>query len=167
MGTEGATLLRFGDHGNLPDRIQPNGQGTELPVSLKTDKWYHVAFVVDGNKCYGYINGEKVGEFNKGGRLGEFFIGRSYNENRGIVARFSEIRLWSVARSGAQIKENMYKVSGSTTGLYAYWKMNEVKNNQIPDASNNDRPLILKKQKDKSRLEISIYDEKNEVNIEN
>ena len=45
--------------------------------------------------------------------------------------------------------------------------MNEVKNNQIPDASNNDRPLILKKQKDKSRLEISIYDEKNEVNIEN
>jgi hypothetical protein len=166
MGTEGGTLLRFGDTGNPANRLQTNGAGTELAVNFAVNKWYHVALVVNGNKTIAYINGEKVDEFAKNGRLGEFYIGRSYNGDRGIAAHFSELRLWKVARSAAQIKDNMYDVATNAEGLYAYWKMNKVENNKIPDVSGNGRELILRGQKNKNgRLDITIHNESKNVKI--
>ena len=166
MGTEGGTLLRFGDTGNPSNRLQTNGAGTELAVNFAVNKWYHVALVVNGNKTIAYINGEKVDEFAKNGRLGEFYIGRSYNGDRGIAAHFSELRLWKVARSAAQIKDNMYDVATNAEGLYAYWKMNKVENNKIPDVSGNGRELILRGQKNKNgRLDITIHNESKNVKI--
>jgi hypothetical protein len=165
MGTEGATLLRFGDTGNPANRLQTNGAGTELPVNFALDKWYHVALVVNGNKTIAYINGEKIDEFTKNGRLGIFYVGKSFNEHRGIAAHFSELRLWKVARTAAQIKENMYDVATNAEGLYAYWKMNKVENNKIPDASGNGRELTLHEQKGNGRLDITIHNESENVKI--
>lgn len=165
MGTEGKTLLRFGDSGVDPDHLQANGQ--DIGMKFKTNKWYHIAIVVDAGKTTIYVNGAKVTDFDKDGELATFFIGRSYSGGRGIVARFSEIRLWKIARTASQIKEGMLDVNPTTSGLYAYWKMNEVSNNQIPDVSGNNRPLILKGQKEKSgRQQITIHEEKTEVKIE-
>ena len=164
MGTEGQTLMRFGDAGVDPDHLQANGQ--DIGVKFKTNQWYHIAIVVDGSKTIAYVNGKKVTEYNTSGSLGSFFIGRSYNSNRGIVARFSEIRLWNIARTVTQIKDNMYEVKNTESGLYAYWKMNEVKNNKIPDVSGNNRDLILRGQANKNgRLTIQLHEEEKGVKI--
>ena len=164
MGTEGKTLLRFGDNGVEPDYLQANGQ--KIDMKFKTNQWYHIALVVDGSKTIVYVNGKKITEFDSPGSLRTFYIGKSYSESRGIVARFSELRLWSVARTAQQIKDGMYEVNPSESGLYAYWKMNEVKDNKIPDASGNDRDLILYGQASKNgRQTIQLHEEEKGVKI--
>ena len=164
MGTEGKTLLRFGDAGVAPDHLQANGQ--DIGVKFKTNQWYHIAIVVDGSKTIAYVNGEKVTEYSRSGSLGEFYIGRSYSDGRGIVARFSELRLWKVARTATQIKDGIYDVGHTDSGLYAYWKMSEVKNNKIPDASGNNRDLTLQGQAGKSgRQTIKLHEEEKGVKI--
>lgn len=164
MGTEGKTLLRFGDSGVDPDHLQANGQ--DIGLKFKTNQWYHIALVVDGSKTIAYVNGKKITEFNSPGSLRTFYIGKSWSEGRGIVARFSELRLWNVARTAEQIKDNMYEVNPTENGLYAYWKMNEVKDNKIPDASGNDRDLILYGQASKNgRQTIQLHEEEKGVKI--
>ena len=164
MGTEGKTLLRFGDSGVDPDHLQANGQ--DIGLKFKTNQWYHIALVVDGSKTTAYVNGKKITEFNSPGSLRTFYIGKSWSEGRGIVARFSELRLWNVARTAEQIKDNMYEVNPTESGLYAYWKMNEVKDNKIPDASGNDRDLILYGQASKNgRQTIQLHEEEKGVKI--
>ena len=60
----------------------------------------------------------------------------------------------------------MYEVNPTENGLYAYWKMNEVKDNKIPDASGNDRDLILYGQASKNgRQTIQLHDEEKGVKI--
>ena len=164
MGTEGKALMRFGDNGVDPDHMQANGQ--DIGVKFKLNQWYHIALVIDNGKTTAYVNGKKVSEFNKSGALGEFFVGRSYSGGRGIVARFSELRLWKTARTAAQIKDAMYEVSPRDSGLFAYWKMNEVKNNKIPDVSGNGRDLIMQGQAKKAgRQNIKLHDEDKGVKI--
>lgn len=164
MGTEGQTLLRFGDASVDPDHLQANGQ--DIGVKFKTNQWYHIALVVDGSKTIAYVNGKKVSEFDLTGSLGEFYIGRSYSGGRGIVARFSELRLWKIARTAQQIKDGMYEIKANESGLYAYWKMSEVKNNKIPDASGNNRDLILRGQAGKDgRQTIKLHEEEKGVKI--
>lgn len=164
MGTEGKTLLRFGDSGVDPDHLQANGQ--DIGLKFKTNQWYHIALVVDGSKTTAYVNGKKITEFNSPGSLRTFYIGKSWSEGRGIVARFSELRLWNVARTAEQIKDNMYEVNPTESGLYAYWKMNEVKDNKIPDASGNDRDLILYGQASKNGIQtIQLHEEEKGVKI--
>ena len=36
----------------------------------------------------------------------------------------SEVRLWSVARTANQIRENMMFVDSGSDGLVGYWKLN-------------------------------------------
>lgn len=164
MGTEGRTLLRFGDNGVDPDHLQANGQ--DIGLKFKTNQWYHIALVVDGSKTIAYVNGKKVTEFDSSGSLSTFYIGKSWSDYRGIVARFSELRLWSVARTAQQIKDNMYEVNPTENGLYAYWKMNEVKENKIPDASGNNRFLTLQGQANKGgRQTIKLHEEEKGVKI--
>lgn len=168
MGVEGQTLLRFGDSGVAPDELQANTQRVDF--KFKTKKWYHIALVVEGRKSIVYINGEKVTEFAKGGSLvggNPFYIGRSYSDGRGIEARFSELRIWKTARSGQQIKEGIYEVDKNNTDLYAYWKMNEVVNNKIMDASVNGINLIMKGQAEKRGTQkIEIFEEQEPVKID-
>ena len=65
-----------------------------------------------------------------------------------------------------QINDNMYEVKNTESGLYAYWKMNEVKNNKIPDVSGNNRDLILRGQANKNgRLTIQLHEEEKGVKI--
>lgn len=145
MGTEGETLLRFGDSGVPPNHLQANG--TEIQMDFLPKKWYHIAIVVDAGQISVYVNGSKKQQFAKSGALREFFIGRSWSDNRGLAGKVSEIRLWSVARTAAEIKTGMYGVKPDSNGLFAYWKMNAVKdNNKIEDVSGNGRDLILKSQ---------------------
>ena len=75
--------------------------------------------------------------YNKLGDAYQFFIGRSYNEYRPLNGKIAEARVWSVARTPDQIRENMYNVENPADDptLLGYWKFNEGTGNTVRDYS--------------------------------
>lgn len=75
--------------------------------------------------------------YNKLGDAYQFFIGRFYNEYRPLNGKIAEARVWSVARTPDQIRENMYNVENPADDptLLGYWKFNEGTGNTVRDYS--------------------------------
>lgn len=100
------------------------------PQAVNTGLWQHVAITRRGSSAILYINGVKVAETtmnNSAGcstdnlRIG--LLGQVWNE--AFDGEIDEVRIWSVARSGEQISEDMSReISGNETSLEGYWKFN-------------------------------------------
>lgn len=143
-GIEGHGLFRFGDSGLPGNKLQAYGQNISN-FEFQENRWYHIAAVFEKGNMIVYVDGKEIAKVpGKNPVLGSssWFIGRSYNDNRGIQAKFSEFRVWSVARTADEINENMFGVDPSTQGLLAYWKMDKAEGNQIKDLSPNGHNLI-------------------------
>lgn len=140
MGCEGILIFRIGDSalpGGANDLIQIAGSKNYYsPQKFATKKWYHVAFTYDqpSGKTVIYINGNKAAEstwdtpsFDLVGDGGGFFIGKvaqfKWGE-RPFHGYMSEVRLWNVARTENQIKQNMLMVDPNSEGLAFYYKLN-------------------------------------------
>lgn len=168
MGVEGGTLLRFGDSGVPGNQLQANG--TRVDFTFETGKWYHIAMTCEGSETKVYINGDLKATFPKSGSLqggDPFLIGRSYSGGRGIQARLSETRVWTVARSADEIKDSMYKVDPATTGLLAYWRMLSAEGSVVKDVTGNNYDLHLKGQANKSGDQpVDIFEETTPITIE-
>lgn len=165
MGVEQYLLLRIGDTNFYADQLQVDGSGVSLgkfPEKnkgklLSLEEWYHVAFTYDlktGIACI-YLNGQlqsqtQVAPTVKVINLGlraidpdpetdarQFFIGYSYDAFRQLCGDISEVRIWSVARTQADIWRDMYDVENPAEKpeLRAYWKFNEGSGNIIKDWS--------------------------------
>lgn len=135
MGNEGVLILRTGDLKHPDNEIQIAGNiSLQIPdVSIfKLKKWYHVAFTYDAGSGLAtiYLNGEKVIDKTTGAKAFDlsdhFSIGYAYDydSSRKWNGYMSEVRLWSVARTANQIRENMTYVDPKSDGLVGYWKMN-------------------------------------------
>ena len=133
-------------------------------------EWQHFAIVFDGGQAWLYVDG--VLNSSCGGALGncwhgntgtqtvasmntpqvtttpvsigrqnspEGFIGDHY---RGVM---DEIRVWNVARTAKQVRQNMNKSLNlkKANGLVAYWRMNEGSGQVAADASGNGHNLQL------------------------
>lgn len=159
MGTEGTLILRIGDPA-LPDGhndwMQIAGEKQfHSSQSFATNKWYHVAFTYNqpSGKAVLYINGEKVSEntwdtasFDLSTSPG-CFVGKVKGfmwGERPFYGAMSEVRLWKVARTENQIKQNMLSVDPESDGLAAYYKLNGTdliqkdEMSYIKDASGNN-----------------------------
>ena len=138
MGTEGIMIFRIGDQGGgIPkDVLQiAGGQHYRTKDPLKTKTWYHVAVTYDqpSGKTAIYVNGNKWAEsawsipgFDPNADTG-FFIGRIKDfpwGQRPFQGQMGELRVWSVARTANQIKQNMLTVDPKSEGLELYFKMN-------------------------------------------
>lgn len=167
MGIEGRCLLRFGDAGVSPDKLQACGE--VVPFTFSTNKWYHIAAVFTTSSVLKiYVNGVKISEFNrkKPSLSGEWYIAKSWNDNRGILAKLSEIRVWTVERSENEIRNNMYGVSPNTPGLEAYWKMDKASGSEFKDVTEHGYNLELKKQRGGALSDVKIVTEKDPVEIQ-
>ena len=160
MGTEGILVFRIGDlalPGGHNDWIQIAGNKQyHSTETFGTGKWYHVAFTYDQptGKTVIYINGKKSAEsnwdtpsFDLSTASGGFFIGKIANfmwGERPFYGYMSEVRVWSLARSENQIKQNMLSADPTSDGLFAYYKLNGKDQFQengtwyIKDASGNE-----------------------------
>lgn len=154
IGSEGDLLLRIGDKGgNVPENVMQTTSGTAnvkaMDNRLEKNKWYHLAMTWDrsSGKVYMYINGEKVAEssfdrkgYNPNDNVG-FNIGMLKGfpwGERPLNGYMSEVRLWSVARTENQIKQNMLGISPKTPGLELYYKLNgneKVEGGKIKDST--------------------------------
>lgn len=99
----------------------------QLGGVLTTGRWHHVAGTWDGTGMRLYLDGREIASQTPGGTL---------NAPSGVVVvssngetfdgRMDELRVWSVARTGAELRENMHReLIGNERGLECYWKLNE------------------------------------------
>jgi len=123
-GSANAHLPRFG--------ILALG-GTEQTLTGKyrwsTNRWHHVAVVLNGTTGQLYIDG--VLEDSKSmsytgstlGILTAFWLGRSPWGDAYFKGRIDEVRIWSTARTLSQINSNMnVSLTGTESGLVAYYQ---------------------------------------------
>ena len=140
-GRDGEIYIRFGDAPIEGNRLQIKTQGSQMNSNMLFNQqtWYHLAFVCTGTKLYLYVNGVLDNSIDLGGKVvcvdnmslassGSYFLAN---------AMYSEVRLWRVARSQAEIANNMYVIDPHTEGLEAYWKMNEGQGDEFTDYTGN------------------------------
>ncbi|MCX6270714.1 MAG: right-handed parallel beta-helix repeat-containing protein [Bacteroidetes bacterium] len=146
--------LRCGDNGKLNFVIGASGVWTEAisgPVML-TGEWNHVTGVYDGSMIRVYINGKLEGEQPLSASIGvsskSLFIGGSpgysvYPLNRFFDGKIEEVRVWNVALTETEIRENMYlTLHGAEPGLISYWQFNNGSGETLTDvAGGNDGTL--------------------------
>lgn len=98
-------------------------------TSLTWGQKYHVAFVEEGGIRRLYIDGvlDAEGTFESGifPSNNDMRIGKEDTTGRALGGKIHEVRLWNLARTQAQIRNGIYGVGGSETGLVSYWLLNE------------------------------------------
>lgn len=149
MGNEGILIFRFGDNTIKDNEIQIAGNVQfHSTTEFKTGQWYHVAFTYDAPSEMAtiYMNGEKIAEKVAGAIEFDlnkrFCIGYAYDydANRIWRGKMSECRLWTVARTANELRENMMSVDPNSNGLLGYWKLNGT------DYENRDGKYYVKDQ---------------------
>ena len=151
MGLEENFCLRTAGSNTEGWKLQLSGGSPAIDSRdvLPNDKWVHLACVYDGSqgKKFIYVNGELQGELpDTRGTVdltyaygqdanAAFYIGQSAADDRYMNGYVSEARVWAVARSAADLKNNVCWVDPLTDGLVAYWRFNEGKGNVFEDTT--------------------------------
>jgi len=110
------------------------------------DKTVHWAGTYDGNELKVYLDGNLEATLSYTGgvniSVANVFIAKTANFYTDAI--IDEVRVWNTARTQQEIQENMNKeLTGSETGLVAYYKINEGSGSTLTDsAGNNDGEII-------------------------
>ena len=134
-GGNDALKLLYTDGANTRNRIQKAGL-------VGSNRWFHVAVVLTGTGAKLYYNGALVGTNDapappKAIDPTENALGRNIaNNNNNSLSFFrgqlDEVRLWSVARTAEQIRENLFtSLTGKEPGLAGYWNFDEGNANDL------------------------------------
>ncbi|MBN2777480.1 MAG: fibronectin type III domain-containing protein, partial [Bacteroidales bacterium] len=124
---------------------------SDASVNYSLNQWNHIAYVVESDgstvSYTVYLNGVEVGQGSTSSALspmlclsgGEMYIGAGapgFSER--IDGKLDEVRLWNTARNITEIKSTMYtEITGSESGLVAYYNCNEESGNIINDLTNS------------------------------
>ncbi len=114
------------------------------PQSIPLNKWVHLAATLANNTATLYVNGMEVGSgwvqaptpINRAIN----YIGRSnWSADAYANAIFDDLRIWNVARSANQVRDDMcHPLNGTESNLVANWKFDEVAGNTAHDATASD-----------------------------
>lgn len=141
----GSIYLRFGDAPIEGNRFQVKTMGTQMNSNqlFNTNTWYHIAVVCTGSKLYFYFDGVLDNSMDLPG------VVQNFNSVMTLVssgsywvcnaAKMCQVRLWSKARTQAEIANSMYSVDPNSEGLEVYLKMDEGTGVTFHDYSGNGR----------------------------
>ena len=127
-------MFRAGNSGRLNFAFGANGlpwsELTTTANTLSLNVWQHVAATYNGGKVRLYVNGNKVDSASYTGSIGNSVnncvIGGWYSTGRNFPGKIDEVRIWNVARTGAQIAASMNgEFCSAPTGLVAYYRFNQ------------------------------------------
>lgn len=155
MGIEGSFLFRIGDAGVPDNQLQlatSSGNVTDAAWQLPTGVWTHLAATWDSSTgaVEVYINGIKKGATQISPYRGtvnwassNFYIGKSYDDNRWLEGDICECRIWNKILSADEInaKNHFYVVDPASEGLSAYWKFDEGAGISIKDYTENGNDI--------------------------
>ncbi len=107
---------------------------TTSSFTVAANTWYHMAFVYDNNKSYVYINGTlrasntSAVTYSLDG-ADVLAVGADRTSGQSAInadVTIDELRIWTTARSAAQIGENYDKyIPVTTTGMLAYYPFDQ------------------------------------------
>lgn len=109
-------------------------------------EWHHIAGVWNNTSPKIYLDAIDITSLDGGYPTGGFSNAQNvvvgdtsdHNTDRKYAGLIDEVRLWSVAKTQAEIQASMNtELTGSETGLEAYWKFN----NSLEDETSNNRDL--------------------------
>jgi hypothetical protein len=117
----------------------PGTNSVVAPVgTLQAGVWQHVAGVFDGADIRIYRNGTLVGTLahpGTGNGTSEVRLGAWIGFYLGLM---DEVRVWNVARSESELQASMGSIlTGSETGLLAYWRFEGVSGQALLDSTAN------------------------------
>lgn len=144
-GTEGGIIFnkessyeiaRFPD-GTIRFALSANGAGTDWTwtnsgLTAPLNRWSHVTLIKNGTNTTIYLNAS--GSYTAGSQPATLtantqplIIGGRTGSSQYFAGYIDNVRIWNVARSLAQIKENMYdkNLTATSSNLVAYYKLNE------------------------------------------
>ena len=109
--------------------IETSGGFFEMPVGsmvLEEGTEYHISVVYNGSFITTYVDGSFNGSIPHTGNLElnnlDLYLGGTWwNPNDTINGSISEVRIWNLALSEAQINARLYDMSGDKSGLVGYW----------------------------------------------
>jgi hypothetical protein len=113
----------------------PGGAPGNMPSDTWTQDadWHHIALTLDGSNHYWFLDGSALG----GGAISpginepavhKFNLGvRNYNNGyiQHMNGALDEVRMWSMYRTPAQIRSNMYRRILPQTNLIWYFRLDE------------------------------------------
>jgi probable HAF family extracellular repeat protein len=120
-----------------------NGPVLTANTQFPLNQWAHIAATLSGSTGTIYINGAPVGSatLNVPSNVVRTnnFIGRSnFAGDAYANAAFDEVRIWSSARTSAQIQADMaHALTGTEPGLQDYWKFDEGTGSATADQTGN------------------------------
>jgi hypothetical protein len=135
VGSSGAGELRvrLNEDGSFECAVAGSNAARQLirtPPVVRPGQWQHVALVCDGETISLSVGGRSVSTQNLSEPValaGErAVVGAAADGNEPFAGEMDELRLWSVARTDAQIGEAMNRTIAATeSGLAAYWRFDE------------------------------------------
>ncbi len=139
-----SNMLRFGENGQDIKSLQwVNPAGGYVSKTLfQTKSWYTISLTYDGSTLSMYINGVKDGEMSGSAactfqRMELGMSWENYPSKQYFNGRIAEVRVWNRALSASEIQIGQCGVDAGSTGLVAYWKMNEGTGHIFHDATGN------------------------------
>ncbi|HIP72713.1 MAG TPA: hypothetical protein EYH05_15120, partial [Anaerolineae bacterium] len=113
-----------------------DGNYDMIGIDYVADEWTHIALVHSNGVLRAYKNGVEVSSVSSGATLqpstgGQpvLYLGGIINNaarNWTFAGQIDEVRLWNVARTGAEIAQDMNQtLSGNENGLAAYYQMSD------------------------------------------
>ena len=144
-------IARFGD-GTIQFALSETGTGgwvwnnTSAVAPLNT--WSHYALVKSGTTITFYLNGLQAYSNSSfpatltANTQNLWLAGRS-GENQYFAGYLDEVRIWNTARTQSEIRTHLFNqnLSNGSTGLVAYYRMNEGSGSSTASASTNTTGL--------------------------
>lgn len=158
LGVEDVFLIRFGDASFPPNQLQvsltnrvycPSADNTK---AMPTNKWVHIAVTYSSESGVKvYVDGKlqtDAPDKKQGAKTlasKDFYIGKSWDDDRYLSGDICECRIWGVIRTEEEIKDNFYMVDPNSVGLVAYWKFDEETGKIVKDYTVNGNNAIADK----------------------
>ncbi|MFP4474496.1 MAG: PKD domain-containing protein [Desulfatibacillaceae bacterium] len=126
-------LFGFNSGSQLDTYINGVSNTYDGGANLMDGNWHHVAMTYDGATVTVYVDGSQYGTASRAYELdfgesdaiiGADMDGFNRSLNEWYHGGIDEVRLWSTARTGAEIATNMFsELAGTEDGLVGYWKL--------------------------------------------